>query len=149
MTTQEFYIIVGYLANPARRTNIEVEMPQTRQARFVAEYATMTNNFPLPINTNTAPYYVWAPGADKYGLEIRAYFISNQNIPQILTVALEPRGFQNRPGYNVWNRRISRKRNLFPLLETGFVLGNNQNVNRIRTLVPQQHINDFNHGFAL
>src|SRR5574344_1912369 len=140
MTMQEFYTIVGYLANPARRTNIEVEMPHTRQATFITEYATMTNGFPLPANTNTAPYYVWAPGADKYGLETRAYFASNQNMPPILVTALEPRGFQNRPGYDMWDRRISRKKNIFPLLEAGFVLGGNQNVNRIRALVPQQYL---------
>lgn len=149
MTQTEFYTIVGYLANPLRNTNIEVEMPQGRQATFVNEYAQMTNNFPLPLNTDTAPYYVWAPGADKYGLEIRAYFTSNNNIPQILISALEPRGFQNRPGYDIWNRRISRKKNLFPLLEAGFILGANQNVNRITSLVPNQFINDFNFGFNL
>lgn len=149
MTQQEFYIVVGYLANPTRNTNIEVEMPHTRQASFVNQYAAMTNNFPLPLNISTAPYYVWLPGADKYGLEIRAYFNSNQNIPPILITALEPRGFQNRPGYNTWNRRISRIKNLFPLLQAGFVLGNNQNVNRIRGLVPPQFLNDFNTGFNL
>lgn len=149
MTDQEFYINVGYLANPIRRTNIEVEMPYRRQASFIIEYSNLTNNFPLPQNTTTAPYYVWAPGADKYGLETRAYFLSNDNIPQSLVRTLEPRGFQNRPGYSNWNRRISRKKNIFPLLEAGFVLGEIQDVNRIRVLVPIQFINDFNTGFAL
>lgn len=93
MTQAEFYTIVGYLANPNRITNIEVEMPQSRQPRFIIEYAQMTNNFPLPNNINTAPYYVYPPGTNKYGLEIRAYFSSNNNIPQILLMTLEPRGF--------------------------------------------------------
>lgn len=149
MTLRQFYLIVGYLANPKRNTNIEVEMPDTRKASFITQYATLTNNFPLPLNSNKAPYYVWAPGANKYGLEIRAYFLSNQNMPPILVSALEPRGFQNRPGYNAWNRRISRIKNLFPLLEAGFVLGNNQNVKRIRGLVPPQFLNDFNTGLSL
>jgi len=149
MTPQEFYIIVGYLANPSRNTNIEVELPQTRLAKFINEYASMTNNFPLPSNINTAPLYVWGHGANKYGLEIRVYFSSNENMPQILATALEPRGLQNRPGYNNWNRRISKIRNIFPLLEAGFVLGVVQDVTRISALVPQQFINDFNYGFAL
>lgn len=149
MTQQEFYTIVGYLANPTRRINIQVEMPQRRQASFISQYATMTNNFPLPANTSTAPYYVFAPGTNKYGLEIRAYFASNANMPPILLTALEPRGFQNRPGYDAWDRRISRIRNIFPLLEAGFVLGENQNLNRIRALVPVEYIDDFNAGFAL
>ncbi|UJH68917.1 hypothetical protein [Allomuricauda sp. SCSIO 65647] len=149
MTQQEFYINVGYLANPERRTNIEVEMPHRRQASFIAEYATLTGNFPLPPNSNIAPYYVWVLGTDKYGLETRAYFTSNANIPQSLIDTLEPRGFQNRPGYDVYDRRISRKKNIFPLLEAGFVLGPIQDVNRIRRLVPAAHINDFHAGFAL
>ena len=149
MTQQQFYINVGYLANPERGTNIEVEMPHRRQASFTIEYANLTSNFPLPPNSNTAPYYVWAPGADKYGLETRAYFTSNASIPQTLIDTLEPRGFQNRPGYDVYDRRISRKKNIFPLLEAGFVLGPIQDVNRIRRLVPIAHINDFNTGFAL
>ncbi len=149
MTQQEFYINVGYLANPIRQINIEVEMPLRRQARFIIEYANLTNNFPLPNLTNTAPYYVWGVNANKYGLESRAYFFSNTNIPQTLVNTLEPRGFQNRPGYNNWNRRISRNRNILPLLEAGFVLGNVQDVNRIRTIIPQNFINYFNNGFAL
>lgn len=149
MTQQEFYINVGYLANPVRRTNIEVEMPTQRQASFINQYANLTNNFPLPVDSTTAPYYVWAPGANKYGLQIRGYFNSNANIPQTLIDTLEPRGFQNRPGYDAWDRRISKIMNLFPLLEAGFVLGPVQDVNRISGLVPANHMNDFNTGFAL
>lgn len=149
MTQQEFYINVGYLANPARRTNIEVEMPTPRQARFIIQYATLTNNFPLPLNSTTAPYYVWPIGADKRGLQTRAYFASNANIPPTLIATLEPRGFQNRPGYDVWDRRIGRNKNILPLLEAGFVLGSVQDINRIRGLVPAIHMNDFNIGFAL
>lgn len=149
MTQQEFYINVGYLANPARKTNIEVEMPHSRKLTFTKEYANLTGNFPLPNGTTTAPYYVFAPGADKYGLETRAYFASNVNIPQSLIDTLEPKGFQNRPGYDVYDRRISRKKNIFPLLETGFVLGPVQDFNRIRNLVPANFINYFNIGFTL
>lgn len=149
MTPQEFYINVGYLANPIRNTRIEVEMPLRRQPRFIQEYALLTNNFPLPNPANGSPYHVWANNVNKYGLETRAYFLSNPNIPQTLITTLEPRGFQNRPGYHLWDRRISRKKYIFPLLEAGFVLGNPQNVARIRNLVPQQFINNFNTGFAL
>lgn len=117
MTDQEFYINVGYLANPVRQTNIEVEMPHRRQVSFTVEYETLTNSFPLPSNTETAPYYVWRPGTNKYGLEARAYFHSNDNIPQSLIKTLEPRGLQNRPGYDVWNRRISRKKIFFYFLK--------------------------------
>lgn len=149
MTEQEFYINIGYLSNPIREINIEVEMPLRRQAGFISEYATLTNNFPLPTETDTAPYYVWGEGSDKYGLEARAYFVSNDNLPQPLYDILEPRKTQNRPGYENWQRRISTNANVLPLFEAGFVLGQIQDVNRIRGLVPQIFINDFNIGFNI
>lgn len=149
MTQQEFYLNLGYLANPIRSTNIEVEMPPRRQARFIAQYAGMTNNFPLPANTTTAPYYVYGPDVNKRGLEARVYFVSNSNLPQTLYDILEPRKRNNRPGYENWSRRFSKIGNVFPLLVAGFVLGPVQDVNRIRNLVPAQFLNDFNTGFAL
>jgi len=91
MTDQEFYLSVGYLASPERKTNIEVEMPEGRQPKFILQYAYWTNNYPLPLQTDTAPYYVWKEGANKYGLEIRAYFVSNSNMPDCLEELLEPR----------------------------------------------------------
>jgi hypothetical protein len=149
MTDQEFYTNVGYLANPIRETNIEVEMPQRSQAQFVADYASWTNNYPLPLKTDTAPYYVWPPIRDKWSVEMRAYFISNDNIPQSLLNILEPSRIQTRPGYENWQRRISTKDNISPLLRVGFVLGTPQDESRIRALIPDQFVNDFNHGYNL
>lgn len=149
MTPNEFYTLVGYLANPARETNIEVEMPERRQHSFIKEYAAWTNGYPLPANSNTAPYYVWLGDVNKYGLEIRVYFISNDHMPLTLESMLEPRKYQNRPGYENWERRISTKDYVIPFFEAGFILGNTQNVARIRALVPTQYMPDFNNGYAL
>lgn len=149
MTSQEFYEIIGYLSNPIRQTNIEAEMHPRVQAQFVTNYAAWTNNFPLPSSTTVRPYYVWAPDKNKYGLELRGYFISNENMPHLLDPMLEPRKFQNRPGYQNWKRRISRQKWIIPLLKHGFVLGSIQDVIRIRTYVPKQFINDFDRGFNL
>lgn len=149
MTSQEFYENIGYLANPVRGTNIEVEMPERRQATFIPEYAALTNNYPLPQDTTCAPYYVYTNNPNKYGLEARVYFDSNENLPQTLYDMLEPRKVQNRPGYEEFKRRISKKEHVFPFLEKGFVLGRSQDVNRIRALVPQQYIVDFDRGYNL
>lgn len=149
MTHQEFYEIVGYLASPVRETNIEAEMHPRVQQRFINNYALWTNNYPLPTVTNVRPYYVWAPDKNKYGLELRAYFISNNNMPIILDGMLEPRKYQNRPGYQNWKRRISTQLNIIPLLRAGFILGPSQNATRIRGLVPPQFIPDFDRGFNL
>jgi hypothetical protein len=149
MKDQELYINVGYLANPIRKTNIEVEMPQGSQAQFIKNYALWTSNYPLPLNSNTAPYYVWPPKRDKWGVEMRAYFISNDNTPQALLNILEPSKIQKRPGYDIWSRRISTSENIIPLLKIGFVLGISQDKNRIEELIPAKFMEDFNYGYNL
>jgi hypothetical protein len=149
MTDQEFYFSVGYLSSPQRETNIEVEMPVGRQRTFIPQYAGWTNNYPLPSRTDTAPYYVWKEGTNKYGLESRAYFVSNSSMPDCLEELLEPRKTQNRPGYENWERRISQNDYIIPLLEAGFILGPSQDAARIRNLVPEEFLDDFDAGFNL
>ena len=143
MTDKQFYENLGYLSNPKRGTNIEVEMPERRQTGFITEYAELTNNYPLPIDTNTAPYYVYSNVTNKYGLEARLYFESNNNLPNTLNNILEPRKKQNRPGYTEFNRRISTKEPIFKFLSKGFLLGCTQDKTRIEKFVPQKYIDDF------
>lgn len=149
MTPQEFYEMVGYLASPDRETNLEAEMHPNVQPRFIQNYAAWSHNYPLPAITTARPYYVWAPNKNKYGLELRAYFISNEKMPAVLDPMLEPRKFQNRPGYANWKRRISRQKHIIPLIQTGFVLGVPQDPVRIKGFVPIQYHNDFDRGFLL
>jgi hypothetical protein len=149
MTQQELIINLGYLANPIRDALIEVELSEKDRARFEGNYSTLTQNFPLPPNSDTSPYYVWPSGANKWGIEARAYFISNNNLPQSLSDILEPRRFQNRPGYDNWKRRISTKDFIYKLFEFGFTLGKPQDENRIRGFISSVFINDFNYGYNL
>ena len=150
MTNQEFYVCAGYLAKTLCITAIEVEMPIRRQPNFVSDYGVWTRNYPLPTNSNTAPYYVWqtSNNDDKWGLEIRCYFNSNDQMPQQLFNVLEPRLFQNRPGY-LHERRISTNDFIIKLLQNGFILGNNQNYIRIQSFIPSQYLADFDTGYNL
>jgi hypothetical protein len=149
MTQQELIINLGYLSNPIRDALIEVELSEKDRLKFVNEYAIHTHNFPLPLTSDSSPYYVYPSGTNKWGIEARAYFISNNNLPQSLSDILEPRRFQNRPGYDNWKRRISTKNFIYKLFEFGFTLGRPQNENRIRGLIPPVLINDFNYGYNL
>jgi hypothetical protein len=149
MTDKDFYIMAGYLANPIRQSLIEVEIPAKDKSRFENDYTNSTGNYPLPIINNKAPYYIWPNGTNKWGIEARLYFISNTNLPQTIHVELEPNKFQNRPGYNNWKRRMSKKDHIYRLFTAGFVLGTPQDENRIRAFIPQQFIGDFNYGYNL
>lgn len=149
MTDKDFYLSAGYLTSPKRSANIEAEMPPTRQKSFIVDYAEWTNNNPLPLESNVAPYYVLKEGVNKYGLELRVYFHSESNMPDCLDDLLESKKTQGRHGYERWNRRISKSPYIIRLLEVGFVLGPIQNVERIKALIPEAFINDFEAGFNL
>lgn len=149
MKEQELYEIIGYLANPEREINIEAEMPQRAQQGFIERYAAWTKNYPLPDDTTVRPYYVWNADKNKYGLELRAYFTSNDRMPQALEAMLEPSKYQTRPGYEKWVRRISKQKHIIPLLEHGFVLGPRQDVGRIESFIPPHYLDDFYRGLHI
>ncbi|MBW7842661.1 MAG: hypothetical protein LC124_13555 [Ignavibacteriales bacterium] len=120
MTQEEFDNAVTYLSNPGRNTLIEAELPNSSQIRFENLYANLTNNHPLPAMITEAPYYVWTPGTNKWGVELRLYFISDRNIPE----ALEELSVNNsRHGYEQYDKRINNNDFIYDLFTRGFVIG--------------------------
>jgi len=128
MTQTEFNEAVIYLSNANRQTLIEVELPLTSQVRFENIYANLTNNHPLPTITTQAPYYVWPDGANKWGVELRLYFISDANLPNALNVLCVN---NNRHGYEQYDKRINNNDFIYDLFSRGYVL-NTQMPGRIR-----------------
>ena len=119
MTQQDFDEAVIYLSDPNRQTIIEVELPLSSQIRFENIYANLTNNYPLPTNTTQAPYYVWDEGANKWGVELRLYFISDDNLPDPLASICVN---NNRPGYRQYDRRINNNDFIYDLFSRGYIL---------------------------
>ncbi len=101
MTQAEFDEAVVYLSESIRQTLIEVELPLSSQVRFENIYANLTNNYPLPVNTVEAPYYVWDVGTNKWGVELRLYFISDANLPVALSLLCVN---NSRPGYQQYDK---------------------------------------------
>lgn len=120
MTEQELNIAFEYFSNPIRYTYIEAEIKNTSQRTFESNYARLTNNYPLPNETYDSPYYVLPPDADKWGIELRIYFVADDNIPEFLDDISTVGG---RPGYDLYNRRINNKELIEYLFSRGFVLG--------------------------
>lgn len=119
MTQAEFDQAVIYLSDPNRQTLIEVELPLSSQVRFENIYANLTGKHLLPVNTAEAPYYVWGAGANKWGVELRLYFISDANLP----VALAPLCVNNnRHGYQQYDKRINNNDFIYDLFSRGYVL---------------------------
>ncbi|MHB8336960.1 MAG: hypothetical protein ACYC6P_08370 [Ignavibacteriaceae bacterium] len=119
MTQTEFDESVIYLSDPTRQTLIEVELPVNSQTRFENLYATLTNNFPLPVSTEQAPFYIWAAGANKWGVELRLYFVSDGNLPNSLNELCVN---NNRHGYEQYDRRINNNDFIYDLFSRGYVL---------------------------
>lgn len=120
MTQTEFDEAVIYLSHPNRQTIVEVELPLNSQVRFENLYAKLTNNYPLPDSIIQAPYYVWPDGANKWGVELRLYFISDENLQDALNSLCVN---NNRHGYEQYDKRINNNDFIYDLFSRGFVLG--------------------------
>ncbi|MCJ7446119.1 MAG: hypothetical protein MUO72_00325 [Bacteroidales bacterium] len=94
------------------------------KAQFDQRYLDSTG-FTVPSNSERNPYYVWsldAPPNDKWGIELRLYFISDENIPAPLnTLATE----NSRHGYEKYDKRINNNEFIWRLFQNGYKLGDN------------------------
>lgn len=120
MTQQELTNILNYLSDSDREILIEAEMHPRVRNNFVNEYQQKTNNYPLPTRSDTLPYLVLPQDSNKYGLELRAYFVSDGNIPPELDSILLD---NNRPGYEKFDKRFNNNEVIYFLFENGFILG--------------------------
>jgi hypothetical protein len=120
MTNKEFNQAVAYLSNPNRQTFIEAELIDSKRINFENKYLRLTNNYPLPTDSTSSPYFVWRAGTNKWSVELRIYFIADENIPQFLNTISTS---NTRYGYEKYNRRINRNTFIYDLFARGFVLG--------------------------
>jgi len=108
-----------YFTQPTMQVYIEAEVAHSSRLRFEVNYALLTTNQPLPPRSNTKPYFVLEPTADKWGIELRIYFNAD-NIPDFLDVISTS---NTRPGYEEYDRRINSNELIDYLFSRGFTLG--------------------------
>ena len=142
MNEHEFFEVLGYLTNPNRQCKLDAEMHPRSQHNFESRYIELTGHAPQPDDHN---YYILHKGADKWGLELRVYFVSaSDNIPRaIQNMVVSPR-----PA-TIYNCRINDNNLIWRLIENGILLSDIQDEGRIRNMVPEQHSTDFNRGYQL
>lgn len=133
---EQLYVIATYLSRPAAKAEIHAELPAEHRKAFEAEYAAVTNGYPLPTNIGRQPYYVWPKGTNKQGRELRVYFAR---------VAPEPPSIRDiYTDYGKWYARnslyrINHSNLVMQLFECGFLLGlNTGNGARIDTFMQQR-----------
>lgn len=143
MTRNEFYQIVGYLANPIRNTRIEIEAKQSTLTRYSAVYQVLSG---LQLSLGSETIFILDEDADKWGREMRVYFTVNDanSIPSVLN-ALKTKG--GRPGYDLWNFRLNNRDIVDDLFSVGFSLDYPQNHPNIQAQVHPADLAAFNLGY--
>lgn len=123
MTDQELQEIIQYFDSIRNqgRIWIEVEMPNTSKDVFDRKYQRITGSS-VPLVFDVYPYYVWPPGTNKWGVELRLYFLSDTSMPNIVQSVITA---NSRMGYDHFDFRINNNKIIWELFANGFHLGNN------------------------
>lgn len=139
---RNFFLILGYLASPTRRTKLDIETHPRRQQNLERKYFDLTGQRLIPDDVN---YYVWSPDTNKWGSQLRIYFRMNDNIPPPLQKeVLTPR---YSTGYH--NARINGNKFVWGLIKYGFIASDTQDETLIRSKIPPARISEFDDGFNL
>jgi hypothetical protein len=138
----DFFLILGYLASIERRTKLDIETHPERRQRLEQKYYRLTGATLFPDNVN---YYVWLPDVNKWGSELRIYFCKNDSIPQALNAMV----VRPRFSANYHNARVNSNEFVWKLIAYGFRARDTQDINLIRSNIPQNRMAEFNAGTNL
>lgn len=144
MNRNEFFEVLGYLANPNRICKLDVELPATKEQAFKDKYTGLSGITPVVDQHN---FYLWPKGANKWSVELRIYFSTDNrnNIPNVIRdMVVSPRFSKS-----AHNCRINNNKFIWELIKYGFLLRDDQDAARIRSRVPVEFIPDFERGFSL
>ena len=146
MSTPAFFRWAGYLANPARRADIHVELRPEKEGEFRSEYRTLTGEL-LSLPGDRVPFYVWKPETNKWGIQRRVYFYGDRDAAPALPNGVEIREGRIRDGEH-W--RINHKGFISELFKYGFLIGDNSDrADEIRARIPETHLRSFEEGFSI
>ena len=123
MTTEEIQSIIDYF-NSIRNTNriwVEAEIPDSSKDSFSIKYLKLTG-VPVPTNSSSYPYYIWEPGTNTWGVELRVYFSLSDSIPPCLRYLVTD---NSRKGYEQYDVRVNNNDVIWVMFANGFVLGGN------------------------
>ncbi|MHB1492794.1 MAG: hypothetical protein ACYCSG_00120 [Thermoplasmataceae archaeon] len=138
----EFYRVLGYLASPVRKTKLDIETHPNKAHDVESRYKSYSGNALVKDDRN---YFVWSPEKNKWGSELRIYFVKNSNIPTSLSNMVVNARF---PG-GKYNARVNSNDFVWLLIKYGFLTGDGQNDSRIRAKIPSSHQQEFDNGYAL
>lgn len=137
---KDFFIVLGYLAAPARITKLDIETHPNNKITVESRYKSLAGEQLVEDDVN---YYVWDPSVNKWGSELRIYFRKNSNIhADLQSMVVSPRFAGNK-----YNARINSNDFVWLLIKYGFRASNSQDENLIRTKIPSVRIGEFDLGY--
>lgn len=137
-SNRRYFITLGYLV---RHGFIEAIIPPDSKNGFDNNYYRVKNHYP---SDGQSGYYVHHDNVDKWGVEMRLSFKIPSNIPADELIFGSIVRIVNSP--NESELRINNNTLCWRLLEIGFDLGANHNLQIIEQNVPEQNRNDFRTG---
>ncbi len=137
----QFYISLGYLASSKRATKIDIETHPKRSSNLEREYYNITRE---KLSTSVHNYLIWDWDKNKWGSELRIYFIQNNNIPSNLDTLV-----RSAPLSSSYNARINNNELVWKLIKYGFRPKNYQDTDYIKSKIPSPKLSEFNKGLNL
>ena len=117
---------------------------QTKQRKFREKYFDLTRELIL-FTGNSTPFYVWMPGTNKYGKQLRVYFDGKVEV-----APKTPKPLRVTKGRTASGLRINGTDFVFNLFAIGFALGKNVDcAENIKSNVPPEFTTDFSIGLNL
>ena len=135
VSIDELYAIATYLARPEVQTEIHAELPERHRKKFEEEYKEATKNWPLPSPNESGPYYIWGDNTNKHGRELRVYFMPHAPEPPLIDNFRDHgKQWHGKP----CKRRINHSNLVMQLFECGFVLGPNNDYDRLDGFIKRR-----------
>lgn len=130
------YEVATYLMRPEVEAEIHAELHPNKEDEFRQQYRELTGGIGAPAHSNSAPFYVWPQGVNKYGVQLRIYFKNLPPVPPVMEQLYTDQGkwFAKRESYRVNHSNLVRQ-----LFECGFLLGRNDtNQGRIQSFMERR-----------
>ena len=118
LSDNKLHEVADHLKKSEVETKIDAEMPAEHADKFISEYERITGQKP-PQPKKGGAFYIWKPGTNKYGKELRIYFKDIDTAPPIFKEIQTDKDQWSGKGVC----RINHTKLVYQLFECGFLLG--------------------------
>jgi hypothetical protein len=143
--TSGFYWLLGFLANPSRRTHLLAFVPDKASRSFANRWQDVGNGSLSPDQKGVTWH---PPETDKRWYECRITFVALPDQVRVIGTIVPQFRIVSGGEYasDSWN--INNNKLFWGLCEYGFVVGSPQSLPVIRSRIPSTYVSDFERGLS-